>query len=182
MDEFSQNDQAPLRIVEKHLEASDIHYNILRPNFFMENFSGGFAAGPIKETGSIFLPASDAKTSFISVKDIAATALKCFTDSSTNGKAYNLTGSEALDHNEVAAEISRVAGKEVTYTAISDEQMRESLTQMGVPAENIAYLSMLYEIGRAGYTAPILPDLESVINRRATTFKQFVEDNRPAWS
>ena len=42
------NEQAPLRIVEHLVIDSGIPYTILRPNFFMENFSTGFLM-PVKE-------------------------------------------------------------------------------------------------------------------------------------
>jgi len=87
---------APLRIVEPHLMASGVPYTILRPNFFMENFSTGFLAPMIKQ-GGIFLAAADGKTSFISVVDIAEVATVAF-QKGLASKEYNLTGPEALDH------------------------------------------------------------------------------------
>jgi uncharacterized protein YbjT (DUF2867 family) len=66
------NEQAPLRIVEHQVMDSGIPYAILRPNFFMENFSEGFLSGTIKGQNGIFLAAGEGRTSFISVRDIAA--------------------------------------------------------------------------------------------------------------
>jgi len=57
---------------------SGVPYTILRPNFFMENFPEGFLSGSIKGQNAIFLAAGDGKTSFISVRDIAAAALTAF--------------------------------------------------------------------------------------------------------
>ncbi len=70
-------EEAPLRIVERYLMASGVPYTILRPNFFMENFSTGFLAPMVKQ-GSIFLAAADGKTSFISVADIAEVTAAAF--------------------------------------------------------------------------------------------------------
>jgi len=66
------NEQAPLRIVEHQVMDSGIPYAILRPNFFMENFSEGFLSGTIKSQNGIFLAAGEGRTSLISVRDIAA--------------------------------------------------------------------------------------------------------------
>jgi len=96
-----QNEQAPLRAIERALMDSGIAYTILRPNFFMENFSLGFIAPMIKQRGGIFLAADEGKTSFISTNDIAAVAAKSFADE-LYGKELNLTGPEALDHSQVA--------------------------------------------------------------------------------
>ena len=70
------NEQAPLRMVEHLVRNSGVPYTILRPNFFMENFSEGFLSGSIKTQGAIFLAAGDGKTSFISVQDIAAAVVE----------------------------------------------------------------------------------------------------------
>src|SRR5580704_19458791 len=41
---LNHNEQAPMRIVEHLVIDSGVPYTILRPNFFMENFSAGFLA------------------------------------------------------------------------------------------------------------------------------------------
>ena len=110
-------EQAPLRIVERYLMASGVPYTILRPNFFMENFSTGFLA-PMVKKGGIFLAAADGKTSFISVADIAEVAAAASLKRLTS-KEYNLTGPEALDHNQVAAIISKVSGKSIDVSGHS---------------------------------------------------------------
>ncbi len=61
------DEKNPLRIIEHHLMKSGLNWTILRPNFFMENFSTGFLAHMIAN-GGIWHAAGDAKTSFISVK------------------------------------------------------------------------------------------------------------------
>ena len=48
------DEQNPFRIVERHLVKSGLAYTILRPNFFMENFSTGFLA-PTIASGEIFI-------------------------------------------------------------------------------------------------------------------------------
>jgi uncharacterized protein YbjT (DUF2867 family) len=52
------NGQAPLRIVEHLVIDSGVTYTIVRPNFFMENFSDGFLATNIREQNAICVAAS----------------------------------------------------------------------------------------------------------------------------
>jgi uncharacterized protein YbjT (DUF2867 family) len=118
-------EQAPLRVCERYLMGSGVPYTIIRPNFFMENFSTGFLA-PMVKTGAIYLAADNAKTSFISVVDIAEVAATVFAQALTS-KEYDLTGPEALDHTQVAATISQVSGKRVAYQPIPEEAMLKGL-------------------------------------------------------
>jgi uncharacterized protein YbjT (DUF2867 family) len=117
-----QNEQAPLRVIELALMDSGLQYTILRPNFFMENFSTGFIAPMIKHQRGIFLAAGDGKTSFISTADIADVAATAFSEA-RYGEEYNLTGPEALDHSQVAKLIGDAIGREVTYHALPEETM-----------------------------------------------------------
>ncbi len=174
------NEQAPLRIIEHCVMDSGLPYTILRPNFFMENFSEGFLAGGIRGQNGIFLAAGDGKTSFISVRDIAAAALAAF-QKPLIGLEFDLTGPEALDHSQAATIISEVSGRPVAYHALTEEQMIEGARAAGVPAPAIGYITVLYSVVRAGYAAAVTPDFERVTGHRPTTFREFAQANVVAW-
>lgn len=174
------NEKAPLRIVERALMDSGVAYTILRPNFFMENFSTGFVAPMIKHQNGIFLAAGEGKTSFISTKDIAAVAAVAFGEGHA-GKEYNPTGPEALDHAEVAEKISAARGKEVTYHALDQETMLQGARDQGVPESAVQYMAVLYGAVRAGYTAPVTNDVQTVTGHKPVTFDQFARDNVACW-
>ncbi|MDP2896168.1 MAG: SDR family oxidoreductase [bacterium] len=176
-----QSEQSPLRIVERALIASGVNYTILRPNFFMENFSAGFVSPMIKSQGSIFLAAGEGKTSFISTQDIAEVAATAFAKK-LFGKEYNLTGPDALDHTEVARIISRAIGKKITYQPLSEEAMLQGARQMGMPEGAVQYMRVLYAAVRAGYTAAVTSDVETVTGRKPMTFDAFARKNAAAWA
>ena len=172
-------EQAPLRIVERYVMASGVPYTILRPNFFMENFSTGFLAPMVKQ-GGIFLAAADGKTSFISVADIAEAAAAAFVKGLVS-KEYNLTGPEALDHNQVAAILSKVSGKSITYQAIPEEAMLSGLRGTGMPESAVQYVGVLYSAVRAGYTGAVTQDVETVTGRKPTSFETFTQQSAAVW-
>ena len=173
------NEQSPLRVIERALMDSGIAYTILRPNFFMENFSTGFIAPMIKQ-GGIFLAADDGKTSFISTKDIAAVAVKSFADGLYENE-LNLTGPEALDHTKVAKIISDKIGKTITYHALPEETMLQGARDQGMPEGEVQYMAVLYAVVRAGYMATVTDDVEKVTGRKPVTFKDFVNNNAKCW-
>jgi uncharacterized protein YbjT (DUF2867 family) len=175
-----QSERAPLRIVELALIGSGVNYTILRPNFFMENFSGGFVSPTIKVQGGIFLAAGDGKTSFISTKDIAEVAATAFAEQ-LHGKEYNLTGPDALDHAEVARIISKAIGKKIAYHSLPEEAMLQGARDMGMPEGAVQYLRVLYAAVRAGYAAAVTDDVKLVTARGPTSFEAFVKMNRQCW-
>jgi uncharacterized protein YbjT (DUF2867 family) len=168
------NEQAPMRIVEHLVIDSGVPYTILRPNFFMENFSEGPQSTGIREQNAIYLAAGDGKTSFVSVKDIATVAVAALKQSLT-GVEVDLTGPEALDHFEVAKIISKVSGRTVVYHSLTEEQMLEGARSHGTPEPAVAYLAMLYGVVRAGYAAGITPYPETVTGKKPLSFESFAE-------
>jgi uncharacterized protein YbjT (DUF2867 family) len=174
------NEQAPLRVVEHMVIDSGLPYTILRPNFFMENFSDGSVGGDIKGQNAIFGAAGDGKTSFISVRDIAASVVAAFR-TPLEGREFDLTGTEALDYAEIAKVISEVSGRPVAYHPLTEEQMAAGARAAGMPEPAVEYLSMLYEVVRAGYAAGITSDVETITGRRPVGFRAFAESAAPAW-
>lgn len=175
-----QSDQSPLRIVERALIASGVNYTILRPNFFMENFSAGFVSPMTKSQGSIFLAAGDGKTSFISTQNIAEVAATAFAKKLFS-KEYNLTGPGALDDTEVARIISSAIGKKVMYQPLSEEAMLQGARGMGMPEGAVQYLGILYAAVRAGYAATVTDDVKRITGKKPTSFQAFVEMNKACW-
>ncbi len=175
-----QNEQSPLRIVEQALMQSGVPYTIVRPNFFMENFSTGFIAPMIKHQRGIFLAADDGKTSFISTRDIAAVVAAAFAEKLV-GQEYNLTGPEALDHTQAAKLISEAVGQGVAYHALPEAAMLQGARDNGMPESAVQYLGALYSAVRAGYCAAVTDDVKRVTGQNPLTFQQFVKANQACW-
>jgi uncharacterized protein YbjT (DUF2867 family) len=166
------NEQAPMRIVEHLVIDSGLPYTILRPNFFMENFSAGFLASSIREQHAIYLAAGDGKTSFISVNDIAAAVTTALKQLLTE-KEFDLTGPAALNHSELAKIISEATGNTVVYHSLIEAQMLEGARSQGMPEPAIAYLGMLYSVVRAGFAAGVSDDFEAMTGRKPIAFETF---------
>ena len=175
------NEQAPLRVVEHLVIDSGVPFTILRPNFFMENFSQGAVGGTIKTQNGIFVAAGEGKTSFISVRDIAAAVVAALR-TPLLGREFDLTGPEALNHAEVAKAIADVSGRLVTYHALTEEQMTAGLRANGMPDSAIACLAMLYSVVRAGYAAGITSDVETITGRKPLDFKTFAKLAGEEWN
>jgi uncharacterized protein YbjT (DUF2867 family) len=174
-----QNEAAPLRVIERHLMNSGVGYTILRPNFFMENFSAGFIA-PMIAQGGIYLAAGEARTSFISTEDIAAVAASAF-EKKRFGAEFNLTGPAALDHTQVAGIISEVTGKPIQYHPLSEEAMMQGARDQGVPEGAVQYLAVLYQAVRNGWMAGITDDVANVTGRAPMAFGRFAQKHGAAW-
>jgi uncharacterized protein YbjT (DUF2867 family) len=174
------------RQAEKIIEESKISFTFLRPNFFMQNFVN-FYSHSIKTQRAFYVPAADAKVSFVDVRDIAAVAVQALvTTTTTNdggggrdkhkGKAYNITGGEALSYGQAAEIISNEVGKKVSYVNVSDEDARKGMKDIGMDEWTVNSMIELFEITRAGYVSTISPVVEQVTGNKPISFSQFVKD------
>jgi uncharacterized protein YbjT (DUF2867 family) len=174
-------DDFPLRVIEKHIEASAVSWTHLRPNWFMQNFSSGPMLADIRATGALHLLSGDAKISFIDVRDVAAVAAVALTESGHKNKAYTLTGGMALDHSQVVSHLSKVAGKTIVYIPLSEDDGRKMLARMGLSGEQIERMINMQRMVRQGLCEPVSPDVESVLGRRPITFEQYARDYGGYW-
>jgi len=108
------NPLLPHRRIERHVEGTGLNWTFVRASFFMQNFLEEHR-GEVRD-GVLFVPAGDGKTSFVDARDVAEVAAAALTEPGHGGRAYDVTGPEALTYDEVAAvfsddgETSRVCG------------------------------------------------------------------------
>lgn len=174
-------DDLALRKVERCLEDSGLAFTHLRPNWFMQVFSGGPLLMDVRTTGALHMPAADARISYVHASDVSAVAAVALTESGHAGRAYTLTGPKALSHDEIAAAISQAAGRTVTYAPISEETARAAIVGAGLSPERAERLVEFYRLVRAGYCAPVSVDAEAVLGRRPASFAQFAAEYASCW-
>ena len=172
---------SPFRRAEIELEKSGLNYNIVRPNWFMQNFASYWVQG-IKDQGKILLPAGTAKTSFIDTKDVAAVIAKLLTSDALNNKAFDLTGPEALDHSQIAKAISEVTGRKIEYVEIEPSDLKKGLLSAGLPEDYSDFLLMILSFLKQGYNAGVTDTVKEILGREPHTFLQVAKENKLAWT
>lgn len=161
------------REVEKYIEASGIPYTHLRPNSFMQNFINFFPP----QNDVIYLPLGEGKVSWVDVRDIAAVAAHVLTHSGHAGKAYTITGPDALSVTEVSKILSEATGKTISYTDVPEEAARKTMVEMQMPNWAIDGLLELHAISKAGYASEISNVTRDMTGKYPIGFERFAKDN-----
>ncbi len=175
------DDHAPLRKAERHLEASGLPFNIIRPNWFMQNFNTFWLQG-IVSAGQILLPVGKAKGSFIDARDIAAVAARLLTSDALANRDFDLTGPQALDHDEVAEILSRSSGRPIRFADITPEAMLQGLKSAGLPADYAEFLVTILGYFKAGYAERITDAVQQITGSAPRTLEQYARDYRASWA
>ena len=170
------DDSIPYRQAEIALETSGVRWVVLRPNWFTDNFVNYWKPG-IDAAGVIAVPAADGKSSFIDARDIADSAAAALTTDRFDGKAFNLTGPEALGYAEAAALISEAIGKPVAYQAVDDDTFVGILVGAGVPEVYARFLASIFYPVREGWTAVVTDDVQTLTGHPARRVADWVKEN-----
>jgi uncharacterized protein YbjT (DUF2867 family) len=168
------------RSVEQTVEGSGLAWTFLRPNGFMQNYSTS-NAGLIKAQGVFYDSTHDSRYSTIDARDIGVAAAKVLTETGHDGKAYKLSGPEALSTTEIAEKISRVIGRAVRHVNLPDGEYKKALVGFGMPEAHADALVDLNVYYRTGAGAPVTPDFERLAGRKPGNFDQFARDNARVW-
>jgi uncharacterized protein YbjT (DUF2867 family) len=168
-------------VIDEAVRASGIPYTILRPNFFMQDFSV-FYGETIRTTGRIFLPLGDARVSHLDLRDLADAAVSALTNDRYLNKTYDLSGPEALHTSEVAEQIGSAIGRPIGYQPIPVAAMEATLREAGMDPWFAEGLAELYGWVRdSGLGSEVTDAAEHLLERKAIPFRQFAIDERSAW-
>ena len=88
--------------VHKYLAGLGVEYTVLRPTWFMENFSELQHLGTIREESKIYSAAEDGKIPWISVEDIAAVGYRALVDQPSLNADPIVLGPELLNYDDVS--------------------------------------------------------------------------------
>ncbi|MFD8142876.1 NmrA family NAD(P)-binding protein [Streptomyces sp. NPDC059708] len=148
---------------------------VLRPSWFMQNFTGDHMhARGIREDGVIVTAAGDGRVGFVDADDIAAVAVRVLTDERAPDTDLVLTGPEALSHADVAAVLTEVTGRPVRHRPLPYEEMRERLARR-MPAGFAAMLAGMDRAIAEGAEDRVTDTVERLTGRPAGGFRALAE-------
>lgn len=174
------NEQSPFRRAEVELEKSGLNYNIIRPNWFMQNFNSFWIQG-INQQNKILLPAGSAKVSFIDSRDISSVAAQLLISDKFDNQDFDLTGPDAIDHAQVAEAIAQVTGRKITYQEIQPEELKKGLLAAGAPEDYANFLVMIFGFLRESYAAGLNENVKRITGRAPINIAQYTADYKQAW-
>lgn len=167
---------------EAAVQSSNLDWTILRPNWFMQNFTDpGFYLEAIRDTGDLELPAGGGATSLVDTRDIGEVAATCLLDAIHAGRIYDLTGPQSFTWSEIARALAHSAGHDVRLVDPPLDDYLAKSAARGVSPASLEYYRRVYSAVQQGRTAPISPDVEVVTGHPPRTFAGFLVEHAPRW-
>jgi len=171
----------PHHAVERHLVGT-AGYTILRPGFFAQNFGDAYRRD-ILEDSRVYVPAGGGRVAFVDVRDVAEVAAAAFAaPDEHDGRAYTLTGGEAVDFTTAAELLTETLGRPIRYEAASIPGYLLHLHRRALPWQQAAVQTVLHVGLRFGQAERVDRTTERLLGRAPGTLAEYFAAHRDLWS
>ncbi|MEV3968622.1 NmrA family NAD(P)-binding protein [Streptomyces sp. NPDC050698] len=166
---------------EEALRASGADWTVVRAAWFAQNFSEGPLVAELRRSGELVFPAGEVREPFLDVRDIADVVVAALTGGERYaGRTLTLSGPRLLSFGEAVAEIAGATGRPLTYRAVSTRDYGQALAGFGVPPEEVAALTEIFDTLLDGRNAHLSDGVREVLGRAPRDFGDFVREEAAA--
>ena len=167
--------------IETGLAASGLAATLLRANAYMQNV---LALAPAIAKASCFgSSAGQGRVGMIDARDVGAVAAGIAASPAPHaGKTYWLTGPELISNYDVAAVLSKLLGRIITYRELTFGEDRDTMIRAGVPEPIAQMNAQAFSMIADGDAAWVTDDVPSLLGRPARSFERFAADHASAFS
>ncbi len=167
--------------VHAHLAAHAPRWSVLRPTWFMQNFSEQQHRQTICDESAIYSATEDGRVAFIDAADIAAVAVEALTKPDFPNLDYVLTGPKTLSYDEVASQISGVIGRKVVHRRVTEQELASRHVKGGMPEPVAKSLAAMDTAIAGGAEDRITDQVKAVTRKSPGNFQSFALENAGAW-
>lgn len=162
------------KITEEYILASGLPYTFLRNSWYTEVFTPTVTQAAT--SGVIIGSAGDGLVSSATRADYADAAAAVLSGTGHENKVYELAGDTAWAYSELAAAVAEAAGRDVVYQDLPTEQHAAALTEAGLPAELVGFLTGIDEGVKRGDLEDHSKTLSTLIGRPTTPLADAVAE------
>jgi uncharacterized protein YbjT (DUF2867 family) len=145
---------------------SGLDWALLSPNSVMETtlFS---QADAIRYTDGMYGSSGEGAAAVVALEDVARAGATLLADGSQTGRDYQLTGPRAVSLYDIAAALTQVLGRTITYNDMPDDAFKDVLVQQAGMSPEQAEVGVLVHMRawRAGGAAHVTDTVRELTGR-----------------
>ncbi|MGD9695036.1 MAG: NAD(P)H-binding protein [Thermoleophilia bacterium] len=169
---------ARYHILSEHAVAqSGLAWTFLRPNSFMSNTHRWLPQ--IRAGDVVRLPFAEVPIAVIHPDDLGRAAAAALTSGAHEGRAYRLSGPEALRPAEQVEILARAIGRDLRFEAQPDEEARAEMRR-SMPPEYVDAFFDFFAEGAIDETT-VHDTVAEITGRPPLTFARWARENAPAF-
>jgi NAD(P)H dehydrogenase (quinone) len=160
---------------EAHIRARGVPFTFLRDNLYAD-----FVEFMVGDDGVIRGPAGDGRVALVAQDDIAGAAAAVLRDPAPHaGRTYELTGPEALTFAEIAATMTVVTGRTVSFHDETLEEAYASRASYGAPPWQVDAWVSTYTAVAAGELSAVTTAIRELTGHPATSLAALLARRPP---
>ncbi|MFD7257575.1 NAD(P)H-binding protein [Streptomyces sp. NPDC059874] len=160
------------RECEELVRSAGMDWTLLRPRSFMSN-ALGWAPGILRD-GVVRAPYGSSRNACVDPLDIAAAAATVLAAPGHHGRAYALTGPEAVSAREQTEQLASVLGRPLRFVELTLDEAREGWSRRH-PEPIVRALAESAARQAAGAKLEVTHDVERLTSRPPRAFGQWAQ-------
>jgi uncharacterized protein YbjT (DUF2867 family) len=165
--------------LEHALKDSGADWTIVRPAWFMQNFSEDFLREYVM-AGEIRLSAGTGAEAWIDTDDVGDVMAAALLDERHTGQTYSLSGPRTLTMAEVAGELTTATGRPIRYVDLEPDEHVAELTGFGLTQEDAEAVRDLFAVIRNHRSEYVSNGVEEVLGRAPRDFTDWARSTAQA--
>lgn len=167
--------------VHAWLRSNAPEWAVLRPTWFMQNFSELHHLDTIRDEAAIYTATDDGRIGFIDAGDIAACATALLVTPVVRNTDYILTGPEAISYDVVAETLSTQLGRQIIHHHLTVDELAARHQSLGLSAEYAKTLAAMDVAISGGSEDRVTNNVLKLTGSAPTSFNHFIQQNLGAW-
>lgn len=160
--------------VEDAVEASGLEWAWLQPTDFMSNAL--HLANDIRTHGQVTEPFGDVAAAVVDEADVGAVSAAVLTQDGHAGRAYTLTGPEALTPRQRLAAIGAATRRDLRFVELTEAKARDRWRQQGMSEEMIDVLAA-WQGDPPPHAYTVTGTVERILGRPPRSFAQWAAEH-----
>lgn len=157
---------------EREIKASGIAWTMLHPTFFMQNFINYYGVDPNADS-QLYLPQGRGKAAWVDANDVGEAAAKVLSGEGYEGKAFELTGPQALSAEEALAILDKELGHKYSYIDVPEDAARQTMENMKIPLWLVDGFMELHGLVKHGYSESLSNGVQEVLGRAPRSLREW---------
>ncbi len=165
------------KATEETIVASGLPYAFLRNGWYIENYEQTVRAA--LDSGVIVGSAGDGRVATATRADYAAGAVAVLTGDGQENTVHELAGDTSWSFPEFAAELSAIAGRDISYRDVTPDEHRAALIEAGLPEQTADVVLSFDRDIAAGALGDTNGHLGRLIGRPTTPLNEWLRTQLP---
>ncbi|MDO3676205.1 NmrA family NAD(P)-binding protein [Paenibacillus ehimensis] len=168
--------------VHQELRRMVPEWAVLRPSYFMQNFTEGHHGTTIKRDGIIVTATGNGRVGFVDADDIAAVGVRALIDKQPHNTDHIITGPQSLSYAEAGEMIGSATGLTIRHVHTDTEKLAAGFIQAGMPENYAFFLAGLDQAIHEDGTEDLVTDVvERLTGRPPRSLEDFVRRHAAFW-